>query len=149
MANISNILFEFTREIVDSSASGSALDGANIHADVYEEIRPGKTIRVDDLRTATPVTTPDGNTRRDNAVINLFFLSMPATQKLEDRLEARQMSEDMCDAWLAEVNKDPTLGNRICFVGEKKQFNDWIKPGTVKIPVTILRLLINPRKGSG
>ncbi len=149
--NISNALFQFTSETVAAAAVGTALNSAQIHADVYEEIKPGKTIRIDDLRQATPVLDAARKIRKDNAVINVFFIAMPATQTLTDRLEARQTAEDMADEWLLKVFDKPHLEgadgvHRVCSVGQVSQFNDWIKPGTVKMPVCVLRLQINPRK---
>ena len=159
--NISNALFEFTDELVAAANVGGViivgggghlgesvenpLTGTLIHADVYEEIKPGKTIRIDDLRQAVPTKLPNGEIRRDNAVINLFFIAMPVTQKLSDRLAARQLSEDMATEWLKAMFNDVSLGHRVCLVGQVSQFNDWIKPGTVKMPVCVLRLKVNPR----
>ena len=149
--NISNALFEFTQGIVAAAAPGAALENVQMHADVYEEFKPGKTIRVDDLRTATPVLAAGGGIRKDNAVISVQFVAMPLTQALSDRLAARQTSEDMADEWLLKMFDSPNLadGNgvhRVCAVGQIVQFNDWIKPGTVKMPVCVLRINVNPRR---
>lgn len=144
MANISNALFEFTSELVEAAGSESALFQKTIHADVYEEINID-TIRIDDLRQAKPVLTADNKIRKDNAIVNVYFIAKPETQSLPDRLAARQRSEDMADAWLLKVFADPKLGNRVCLVGDVAQFNDWIRPATVKMPVCVLRLQVNPR----
>src|SRR3712207_4433165 len=98
MNNISNAVFEFTQEIVAAAESGTALYQKNIHPDIYEEIK-GDTIRIDDLRSALPEPSNDRETGADvvqksNAVLDLFFVAFPATQTLENRLAARQRSED-------------------------------------------------------
>lgn len=144
MNNISNALFEFTEEICTAAAGGSALAGASIHADVYEEIK-ADTIRIDDLRQANPALTASGEIRKDNAIVNLQFVAFPVNQTLTERLAARQRCEDMADAWLLKVFDDPKLGGRACQIGDVSQFNDWIRPGTVKMPVCVLRLQVNPR----
>lgn len=144
--NVSNALVEFTSEIIAAAGEGEALKSVAVHADVYEEIKPGKTIRVDDIRQATPVLAPGRTIRKDNAVVNIFFIAMPQTQVLEHRLAARQLAEDMADAWLLKMFDDPTLSKRVCIIGQVSQFNDWIRPGTVKMPVCILRLQVNPRR---
>lgn len=146
--NISNTLFEFTSQIVAQAAADDALENAQIHADVYEEIATGKTIRVDDLRSCRLALVPSANgfgVRRDNALINIFFIVMPATQKLTDRLAAREMSEQMADEWFLKVFDDLILQSRFCAIKEVRQFNDWIKPAGIKMPVCVLRLLINPQ----
>lgn len=147
--NISNALYFFTDQIVTLAENAAALKSAQIHIDIYEEIKPGKTIRIDDLRQANPAWTGT-EVRRDNGVIDLMFVTTPATQKVQDRLAARQMSEDMATEWLAAMYLNPKLADtdgtaRVCIVGKVVQFNDWIKPGTVKMPVTVLRLKVNPR----
>jgi hypothetical protein len=149
--NISNILYAFTEDLVNAAGAGTPLKDVQIHADIYEEIKPGKTIRVDDVRRANPVILGSGQIQKQNAVVPVHFLKMPVTQKVSDRLAARQVAEDMADVWLQAYFNDPKLsdseGNhRVCNIGEVFQFNEWIKPGTVKIPVVILNLLINPRK---
>lgn len=147
--NISNALFAFTEQLVNSAANESVLIDSQIHADIYEDIKPGKTIRIDDIRSAKPVLLGSGEIRRDKVVVSVHFLKMPVSQKLSDRLEARQTGENMATEWLKEYFNNPKLTDedgkpRICSSGEVIQFNDWIKPGAVKIPVTVLRLLINP-----
>ncbi|MBS3915594.1 MAG: hypothetical protein KG003_13955 [Bacteroidetes bacterium] len=150
MANISNILFSFTSELVEAAADETPLKNAQIQADIYEEIKPGKIIRIDDVRSSSPVIIGSGEIREDNAVIPVHFLKMPESQKLSDRLAARQTAEDMATEWLKAFYNNPKLADeegtpRVCNVGNVNKFNDWIKPGTVKIPVCVLRLLINPR----
>ncbi|HRH43722.1 MAG TPA: hypothetical protein PKY82_18975 [Pyrinomonadaceae bacterium] len=147
--NISNILYAFTEDLVSAAGAGTPLKDVQIHADIYEEIKPGKTIRVDDVRSSKPVLIGSGEIREDNAFIPVHFLKMPETQKLADRLAARQAAEDMATEWLKAYFNNPKLpdtegNNRVCNIGEVNKFNDWIRPGTVKIPVCVLRLLINP-----
>ena len=149
MINISNALFEFTSQLVEAATSDEAVFQATVHADIYEEIRSGKTIRIDDIRNCKPVLIGSGEIRRDKAIVSVHFLKMPVTQKLTDRLEARQTAENMATEWLKAYFNNPKLTDengfhRVCNTGEVIQFNDWIKPGAVKIPVTVLRLLINP-----
>ncbi len=149
MANISNTLFEFTTQIVDAAASSSPLSFAQVQPDVYIDIKPGKTIRVDDLKSAKLAIVPASDgwaVRKDNAVLDVQFVAMPSTQSLTDRLEARQISEDMADAWYLQAFENLSLQALFCAIGEPLQFNTWIKPGTVKMPVCVLRLLINPQK---
>jgi len=148
--NISNAVFEFTNDLVTAAADDTPLKDSQIHADIYEEIKPGKTIRIDDVRTANPVLLGSGEIRRDNAVLQVIFLKMPESQKLTDRLEARQTAEDMAGEWLKAYFNNPKLADsegdaRVCNIGNVIQFNDWIRPSTIKIPVCVLRLLINPR----
>jgi hypothetical protein len=148
--NISNVLFEFTSELVTAAADETPLKDVVIHPDIYEEIRPGKTIRIDSLRTSDPVLIGSGQIREDNAVLYTFFLKMPESQAVSDRLAARQTTQDMVEVWLQAFYNDPKLtdseGNpRVCNVGQVKKQDGWIKPGSVKIPVSILKLLINPR----
>lgn len=147
--NISNAVFEFTSEVIAAAGEDTPLYGVQLHADIYEEIRLGKTIRVDDLRSAVPVLTDVNTIEKHKAMIHLMFVAMPETQKLEDRLAARQLTEDMADQWLIRVFNNQSLadpeGNaRVCTIGNIVQFNDWIKPGTVKIPVCILKIEVNP-----
>lgn len=148
--NISNAIYAFTEQLINAAADGAALKDSLLHADIYEEIKPGKTIRVDDVRRANPVLLGSGLIQKQNAVVPVHFLKLPASQKVSDRLAARQVAEDMADEWLQAYFNDPKLtdteGNhRVCNIGEVFQFSEWIRPGTVKIPVVILNLLINPR----
>lgn len=150
MTNISNVLFAFTEEIVEAAADDTPLADSYIQADIYEEIKPGRTIRIDDVRSSNPVIIGSGEIREDNAIVFVHFLKMPISQKLSDRLAARQEAEEMATTWLKAYYKKPKLndsdGNpRVCGIGKVEKFNDWIKPGTNKIPVVILKLLINPR----
>lgn len=142
--NISNALFEFTTALIEAAEEGDALFEKEVHADIYEEIKMD-TIRIDDLRAATPVVIGSA-VRKDNAVISLMFVAFPDSQKLSDRLAARQRAEDMADAWFLAMDADRKLGNRVCLIGKITQFNDWIKPGTVKMPVCVLRMEVNPRR---
>lgn len=148
--NISNALFEFTAQTVAQAQPSSPLYGKQIHPDVYEEIK-GDTIRIDDIRQAQPALTPDRKIRKDNAFINVIFVAFPVSQKLADRLDARERAEAMADEWLLAMFDNPKLADtdgvpRICIVGQVSQFNDWIRPATVKMPVCVLRIQVNPRK---
>lgn len=155
--NISNALVEFTEDLVteanllaETAEDEPNLANVQLHADIYEEIKTGKTIRIDDVRLSKPVLIASGEIREDNAFLRIHFIKTPTTQKLSDRLAARQVAENMAFDWLKAYCKNPKLsdtdGNpRVCGIGNVEKFNDWIKPGTVKMPVVILRLLINPR----
>lgn len=143
--NISNAVFEFTQNLVAQAASSSVLYQKQLHADIYTEIKATDTIRVDDLRQAEPNLMGDGTVQKDNAIINVHFVAFPVDQTLAQRLAARQESENMADAWVAAASLDQTLGGRVCGIGRIIQFNEWIKPGTSKMPVCVLRIQINPR----
>lgn len=148
--NISNALFEFTQQIVNDAPPDSPLSDVLIHPYIYVPFKPGKTIRIDDVRQATPVLAPDRTIRDDNAIVDIQFAAMPKTQELTDMLAARETGDLMAKQWLLKSFDNSHLEtlegvHRVCAVGVATKFMDWIKPGTVTMPVCVLRLVINPR----
>lgn len=142
--NPGTALYEFTRSI--KATSTGALANALLHLDVDTPFTgiEKKWIRFSGMRSGEPVLI-NNEIRVDNAVHQVWFVVQPESQSAVDRVAARELSQNIANEWLKEVFESHTLGGRVCSSGNIKQIDDWMMPITVKMPVTVIQITINPR----
>lgn len=150
--NLSNAVYNFAKSLVESAASGDALENAKIHSDLREEITGSgqtKYIRVDDLIGSIPQPGAQPGTLKEfNAVLIVQFIQIPATQALADRIAARNVVDRMALDFAMAIYNDQKVGTNDCNTIEScsiQKANDQCKAANVKCPISILRLTMNKK----
>jgi hypothetical protein len=147
--NLSNAVFNFATGLVSAATAGTPLKNAIAHADTYEEMNGAggtKYVRVDDLLGSVPQPVAPNVLKEFNVVLDVQFLQIPVSQKLADRLAAREVVDQMALAFIKAIYGDQRLGTNDCnIIGDcsVKKLNDWRKVANVKTPISIVRLSMN------
>ncbi len=150
MNSIENILYDFLDAKVQSAEVGSAIENAVVHADTYEELKDGaKWIRVDDLLQSVPTIKGNDVITEMNAFIEIQCVARPEKQTPYERREAKKLASNMAMeiCALLRLSENEHLGttdDEVCGVAEPRKRNEWRNVGTVRHPVSILTLRINP-----
>jgi hypothetical protein len=146
--SLETIVYNFAEWLVAEAAEGAAVAGAVLHADTYEEMndRGGtRYIRIDNLLGSAPKIVGAGTVQDGDALLDVQFLVIPATQKLSDRLAARNAADAMANEFVVAVYENRTLrvSCEIVRTVTARKANDYRKVGNVKTPISIVRLTMN------
>lgn len=145
MSNITNAIFNILSDEIDAAPDPSILFGAKIHGDSYEVFEQGLTIRVGDVFGSQLQPSPDTiGVTEENALLDIHVVVTPPTDDLADRLAARETADSAAREVARILWTTQGLGG-YCMVGRIFKRNDWIMPATIRMPVTNLRVEVNPR----
>ena len=142
--NLSNVVYDFCSELVDK---GGVFEDVMLHADTYEPIKPGKTIRVDEVIESTPRSVRRQGVlimRETNAHLDVQVVVTPDSEKLDDRKAARNSADELTLALTLEIEKreQGEIGDCVR-VSRIRKSNRWYNVANRKTPVAFLRLFIN------
>lgn len=143
--NTGTALYQFTGDL--TAIANKPLANAIRHLDVYEEYKgdAGKWVRFSGMRSGKPTQISETEIRTDNAIHLVYFVVRPVKQDAENRVAARELAQSMADQWTLAAMNGERLGDRVCDIGDFIQRDDWLQPGTLKMPTVIIQVTVNPR----
>jgi hypothetical protein len=144
--SIENTVYDFCEKLIKA---GGAFDEVQLHADTYEPIRNGKTIRIDELLDSHP--QPDDSVasgmREYGARLDIQVVVTPEASSDNSEFTARREAANAADTLALELIRKihavgGEIGEGICNVDVRRR-NRWFNVANRKTPVVFLRLLIN------
>jgi len=141
--NLTNAVYEFVVAVVAATGEDDALFETEIQESDAESVKKLKKMVRVGSDTSQPDATPDGNVKDYNGKLSVEFLVLPDSQKLDDRVAAREAAHQMAMEAAKVILESRTLGNRCtsCMITRKENGYRNLKAG--RYQGTVLDLLIN------
>lgn len=143
-------VYDFAIALEAAAGIDAALKDAIVHFHRKQEMNQTggtKFIRIGGLLSSKPMPIGSGALKEFNAVIDVTFVQIPEDQTVEKQFEAQATVDQMANEFIAAVIADRTLGTNNCdIIGQVswEKAADFIKPANVNMPLSAIRLTINP-----
>jgi hypothetical protein len=145
--NLTNLVYEFADETVLAAESDSALNGADVQESDADKVKQRKTLRVG---SDTSIPQPAGGeyeTRDFNGLLSIEFLVLPDSQKLTDRVSAREEAHQMAMEFVAALFAENGLNGRACEVYVESKQNGYRNIEARRYQASVINLVINADNG--